>query len=346
LSPRPMSVLPCFKYLFSPMPCLRAAHTILLTLLPFLAQAQTQSALHPASDDASRIAEISWVLFIGSAVIFLLVISVLALALYGPRRIRDPLSQRTLILGAGIAFPIVVLSALLVYSLDVKTSAFTDTPPAVRIEVTGEMWWWRVRYLDQDGQLMFETANDIHIPAGLPVEFLLKSDNVIHSFWVPNLAGKLDMIPGRVNSLRVQANEPGLFRGQCAEYCGAQHAKMMFHVHVLRPADFQAWLEAQQQPAIEPTDAFLLAGKAIVMQACVQCHAIRGTEANGALGPDLTHIGSRTSLGAGVLHNSLGALAGWTVDSQQIKPGNHMPSFDQWTGQELRAVAHYLDSLK
>ncbi len=322
-------------------------HTVLFAMLPFSVRADVQSALNPKGEAAGQIAEISWVMFIGAAMIFLLVIIILILALYGPPRMRRQLGRRWLIVGAGIAFPVAVLSALLVYALSATSFMVrADMQPAARIEVMGEMWWWRLRYLDRDGRPLFETANDIRIPAGEPVEFVLKSDNVIHSFWVPNLAGKLDMVPGRVNRLRVQAKEPGIFRGQCAEYCGAQHAKMMFDVQALSPDDFQAWMAAQRLPAREPADAELQFGKQLVMQACAQCHAIRGTEAAGTLGPDLTHIGSRSSLAAGVLPNNVGTLAGWIAGSQHIKPDNQMPSFNQLSGADLRAVAQYLESLK
>ncbi len=306
-----------------------------------------QSAFDPKAHDAGRIAEIGWTMFIGSAGIFLLVMVMLTLALYGPPRLRALLGRRWVIIGAGIAFPVVVLTALLFYTLNTASSLMhTSTPPTLRIEVIGEMWWWRVRYLDNDGQPLFETANDIRIPSGLPVDLVLKSHNVIHSFWVPNLAGKLDMIPGRENRLRVQAQEPGLFRGQCAEYCGAQHAKMSFHVEALTPGDFQMWLALQGQPAKSPTTAQLEIGKQHFMQACAQCHAIRGTEATGSLGPDLTHVGSRHSLAAGALPNNVGSLAGWIAGSQHIKPGNQMPSFNQFSGEGLRALAQYMESLK
>lgn len=297
--------------------------------------------------DANRIGAISEVLFIGAAVIFLWVMIMLLLALYGPPRLRRRLGRPALIIAAGIVFPVVVLSALLFYTFGAATNMMrTTTQPALRIEVIGEMWWWRVRYLDDDGQLMFETANDIRMPAGLPVELVLKSDNVIHSFWVPALAGKLDMVPGHVNRLRVQAEEPGLFRGQCAEYCGAQHAKMMFDVQALSPGDFQEWVALQRQPALEPATDTLRMGKQHFMQVCAQCHTVRGTGAAGALGPDLTHIGSRLSLAAGVLPNNVGTLAGWIAGSQHIKPGNQMPSFNQLSGEGLRAVAQYMESLK
>ncbi|HWK71076.1 MAG TPA: cytochrome c oxidase subunit II [Burkholderiaceae bacterium] len=321
--------------------------TVLLAILPIQASADVQSVLRPHGEGASRIAEISWVMFIGAGVIFLLVMILLAVALYGKPQARTLLGRRSLIVAGGLAFPIAVLSALLAYNLKAaSSSAMADTAPAVRIEVVGEMWWWRVRYLAANGQPLFETANDIRIPYGQPVEFVLKSDNVIHSFWVPELAGKLDMVPGHVNRLRVQAKNAGVFRGQCAEYCGAQHAKMMFDVQALDPGDFQQWVAAQREPARKPADDTLRAGQRHFLRACAQCHAIRGTAAAGTLGPDLTHIGSRRSLAAGVLPNNVGTLAGWIAGSQHIKPDNAMPSFNRLSSQDLRAVAQYLESLE
>ncbi|NYT44563.1 c-type cytochrome [Alcaligenaceae bacterium] len=318
-----------------------------LALLPLPLHAGVQSALHPHSEDAGRVAEITWVLFTGGAIIFVLVGILLAFALGGPMRMRVLLRRPVLIVAGGIIFPVVVLTALLIYTLTAESTMLkADTPPAARIEVVGEMWWWRVRYLDSEGLALFETANDIRMPAGVPVELVLKSDNVIHSFWVPNLAGKLDMVPGHVNRLRIQAQEPGLFRGQCAEYCGAQHAKMMFDVKVLSADGFQSWVASQREPAHEPADASLALGKQVFMQHCVQCHTIRGTVATGTSGPDLTHVGSRLSLAAGVLPNNVGAMAGWIAGSQHIKPGNAMPSFNQLSGENLRAVAKYMESLQ
>lgn len=312
-----------------------------------LAHASIQSALAPKGEHAARIAEISWVLFIGGAAIFTIVMIFLAFALFGPARLRALLANRTVIVGGGIVFPVVVLTALLFYTfVGASALARNEEPAAARIEVVGELWWWRVRYLDPDGKVLFETANEIRIPAGRPVDFLLKSDNVIHSFWVPNLAGKVDTIPGHVNRLRVRATAPGIFRGQCAEYCGTQHAKMSFHVLALPPEAFDAWVLAQREPAVEPSDASLQAARQYFMHACARCHTIRGTEAAGTPGPDLTHVGSRHSIGAGVLPGEVGALAGWIAGSQHIKPGNKMPMFNELSGEELRALAHYMESLK
>lgn len=320
---------------------------VLLAAAPLLAHAGPQSVLTVKGDNAARIAEIGWVMFIGGGLIFVAVMLLLAGALFGPAALRAALARHALIIGGGIVFPVVVLSALLIYTLmSASVLVRAEEPPAVRIEVVGELWWWRVRYLDRQGKTMVETANDIRIPAGRPVEFLVTSDNVIHSFWVPNLAGKIDTMPGHVNRLRVQADAPGVFRGQCAEYCGAQHANMAFHVIAHAADEYDAWLAAQMRPAQEPREPGLQAGKDIFLNACAQCHTIRGTPAAGKLGPDLTHVGSRHTIAAGILPNNVGTLAGWLAGSQHIKPGNQMPSFNALSGEGLRAVAAYMESLQ
>jgi cytochrome c oxidase subunit 2 len=319
----------------------------LLAAVPLIAHSGMQSALDPKGDNAAVIAEISWIVFIGGGVIFVVVMLLAAAAMFGPTALRSVLGRRALIIGGGIVFPVLVLTALLIYTLvAASTLAKEGDPPAARIEVTGELWWWRVRYLDASGTAIMETANEIRIPAGRPVDLLLVSDNVIHSFWVPNLAGKIDMIPGHVNKLRLNAGTPGIFRGQCAEYCGAQHANMAFYVVALAPAEYDAWLSAQRQPAREPDSIQLQTGKQYFMNACARCHTIRGTEATGTLGPDLTHVGGRESIAAGMLPNNVGTMAGWIAGSQHIKPENKMPSFNELSGEGLRAVAAYMESLE
>ncbi|RIJ05157.1 cytochrome c oxidase subunit II [Achromobacter sp. K91] len=317
---------------------------LLATVVPGAPWAGLQSVLDPRGEDSARIAEIGWVLYLGAALIFLAAAVVLGLAMYGSAPMRRALGRPALIVVAGVAFPVAVLTALLAYALQAAAAMARGPDTAIRIEVAGELWWWRVRYRDETGALLFETANDIRIPVGAPVEILLSSANVIHSFWVPALAGKLDLVPGRVNRLRLMAREPGAFRGVCAEYCGAQHAKMQFDVQALPPADFSAWLAAQRAPAAEPP-ATLQAGAAVFQRDCAQCHAVRGTRAAGSLGPDLTHVATRPRL-AGAISNDAGALAGWIAGSQHIKPGNLMPAFGHLSGEELRAVAGYLGSLK
>jgi cytochrome c oxidase subunit 2 len=307
----------------------------------------TQSVLDARGAQAAQILELTWVLFAGGAVVFAVTMGLLVLALRGPQAVRASLSGRGWIIGGGIVFPVVVLTALLVYSFAVRGVPAEQAPAAASIEVTGELWWWRVRYLDGQGSPLFESANEVHIPAGLPVDLHLRSDNVIHSFWVPSLAGKLDMIPGHVNRLRLRADAPGVFRGQCAEFCGAQHARMAFHVVAMEPQAFEQWLAAQAQPASPPADALAQAGRDLFFGSrCAICHAIRGTPAAGTRGPDLTHFGSRLTLAAATLPNTRGAAAGWIVDVQHIKPGALMPAYSRFSGEELRALSAYLESLR
>ncbi|HYD80297.1 MAG TPA: cytochrome c oxidase subunit II [Paucimonas sp.] len=304
--------------------------------------------MHPRGSDADRIADLGIVMFIGGGAIFLTVIAFALLALFGPERVRRMLRQHAFIVGGGIVFPVAALSVLLVYALLTSAALMrAGNPPALRIDVTGEMWWWRVVYVDDAGRRIMETANEIRIAAGRPVEMRLTTADVIHSFWVPNLAGKTDMIPGHVNRQRLVAHAPGVFRGECAEYCGAQHAKMAFEVVALEPAAFDAWLASQARPAPSPVDALALRGRqAFFTHDCGKCHTIRGTEATGTAGPDLTHVGSRLSLAAGILPNSIGAFGGWIAASQHIKPGNEMPSFDRLSAEDLRALAAYMESLQ
>jgi len=306
-----------------------------------------QSALHPRGPHAEAVSALSWVLFCGAAAILLLVLLLAAYALWAAPERRGWAANRRFVVGGGIVFPVVVLTALLAYTFSIGRSIATPaTPASVRIEVIGEQWWWRVNYLDERGRLDFVTANEIRIPAGRSVEIALRSTNVLHSFWVPNLAGKLDMIPGRVNRLRLEADGPGVFRGQCAEYCGGPHAKMAFYVIAEAPEAFAKWRDDQRRPALAVDDARLQQGRALFLTHCAACHTVRGTAAQGVLGPDLTHVGGRHSLAAGILPNNAGTLASWISGAQQLKPGNLMPSMGVFSGDELRAVAAYLESLR
>jgi cytochrome c oxidase subunit 2 len=285
------------------------------------------SVLDPQGPAAAAVAEIAWVLFVGGGAIFLLVLILGVQAIVSPRRW---LASQAFIVGGGIVFPVVVLSILLVYVLWGHSSS--NTEPALRIEIVGEQWWWRVRYPG------FETANEIRIPAGQPVELVLRSADVIHSFWIPSLAGKVDMIPGRSTRLRLSADREGMFRGQCAEYCGGPHAQMALYVIAETPERFAAWLEAQRRPAASSNSVF--------SARCAVCHTVRGTPAAGTRGPDLTHVGGRASIGAGLLPNNAGTLAGWIASSQHLKPGNLMPEFKELSAEDLKALAAYLEGLK
>jgi len=321
--------------------------TVAAKLVP--AQAPLQSALQAHGDAAAQILEITTVLAFGGGAILLLVMALLAVALAGPEPLRRRLARPSCIVAAGIALPGVVLSLLMLYTF-AATAAMGEpraAPPAVRLQVIGELWWWRVRYLDAGGAALLETANEIHIPVGQPVDLQLLSREVIHSFWVPSLAGKLDMIPGRVTRLRLRAREAGTFRGQCAEYCGAQHAKMALHVVALPPREFAAWLAARQEPAAALAAALPQRGSAVFARArCGVCHTIRGTAEDGTLGPDLTHIGSRAWLAAGSVPAGPQALADWIRNAQHLKPGSRMPAYAGLADDELAALTAYLQGLR
>jgi cytochrome c oxidase subunit 2 len=300
--------------------------------------------LDPAGPFAGPVTTVAWGLFAMGAIVLAVVLAATGAALFGPRRWRARLGGERLVWIGGFAFPVVVLTGLLIYGLTL--TRHLTAPPApgeVRVRVTGEMWWWRVGYLDASGQEAFQDANEIHIPAGRPVVLELEAADVIHSLWIPRLAGKLDMIPGRRNLLRLQADRPGVYAAQCAEFCGGPHALMGLVVIAHPPHDYANWRARQAAPATA-----LQGGGAEVFAAagCGACHTVRGTVANGLAGPDLTHVGSRRTLGAGVLPNHQGTLAAWIADSQAIKPGNRMPAYPVLGGPELRALAAYLEGLK
>ncbi len=299
-----------------------------------------QSALRTATPQAESLAGLWWLMLGLSVAVFAVVMALLAAGLLMPRR--PPPGERVIMVGVGVT--VVVLGGLLVHStlVGARVAAGTDGDP-LRVEVVGRQWWWEVRY-PQDGAVL---ANEIRLPAGRPVEIALISGDVIHSFWVPGLAGKMDLVPGHPNLLRITPAEPGVFRGQCGEYCGTQHALMAFMVVVQPPADFARWLVGQGEPAAEPADGLAARGRALFLSSgCGACHTVRGTAADGRVGPDLTHVGSRLTIGAGILPQNVGTLGGWIANSQAIKPGNAMPVFDQFSGGELRAIATWLAGLE
>ena len=271
-----------------------------------------------------------------------------------------PPSERTgvrWIVFGGAVFPAAVLGLVLVFTLRALGAvvAPADARPEgagaprageIVIEVTGRQYWWEVRYLDAMPANVFETANELRIPVGRRVYVRLRSDDVIHSFWVPGLQGKMDLIPGRTNVLPLEAARPGAWRGQCAEFCGVQHAKMALVVVAEPEERWRAWLAAQRAPAPEPVDTVRLADRTRFLRSgCVLCHAVRGTPAGGDLGPDLTHVASRLTLAAGTLPNTTGNLYGWVADPQGHKPGSKMPQVPL-APRELHAIVRYLATLR
>ncbi|OBV36692.1 cytochrome c oxidase subunit II [Janthinobacterium psychrotolerans] len=304
-----------------------------------------QSALHPAGADAAIIHDLSWLLFIGASAMLLGVMVLLALAL---RRPGAPVRPLRWLAGGGVVLPLVVLTALLAWST-LRSAQLTrpSSQHAVKIAVTAKMWWWEVRYTDPASGRDIVLANEIRLPAGQSVYLGLASEDVIHSFWVPALAGKVDMLPGRLHGMTVRAGQPGVYRGQCAEYCGQQHARMALHVVVQTPEAFKAWLDHQSQPAATPAGALALRGRdAFVAQRCVACHTVRGVADEAKPGPDLTHVGSRLYLGAGTLRNSRGAMAGWIADPHASKPGVRMPAAGDLDSATLAAISAYLEQLQ
>jgi cytochrome c oxidase subunit 2 len=301
--------------------------------------------LDPAGPYSEPVTRLAWVLLLGGFAVLAIVAAALAVALWGGPALKRRLGGDRAIWIGGFAFPVVVLTGLLVWGLTL-TSQLSATGPhfgEMRVRVTGEMWWWRVSYFDGAGREIVRDANELHIPVGRPVMVELASADVVHSFWVPRLGGKMDMIPGRINTLRIQADAPGTYAGQCAEYCGGPHALMGFVVVAHAPDDFARW-QAARTASVQPVGG---RGRQLFEDfGCAACHAVRGTPANGLAGPDLTHVGSRRSLGAGILPNNRGTLAGWVADSQAIKPGNRMPAYKQLNAEELQAISAYLDSLK
>jgi cytochrome c oxidase subunit 2 len=298
----------------------------------------------PAGPYATSVTTLAWVLQAMAAVVLLVVLAALFVALFGRPGLRARLGGTKVIWIGGILFPLVVLTALLVYGLSLTRELSAPLRgDEMRVRVTGEMWWWRVAYLDGEGRPVVNDANELHIPVGRPVVLELESADVIHSFWVPRLSGKLDMIPGRRNLMRIQADQPGVFGGQCAEFCGGPHALMGFKVVAHRPDGFARLMEARIARAnAVPTPS---PGARLFQSAgCAACHRIAGTDANGLAGPDLTHVGSRRTLGAGILPNNRGTMMGWIGNSQAIKPGNRMPPYTVLSGEELTALASYLEA--
>ena len=246
----------------------------------------------------------------------------------------------------GVGISTVVLFASAVWTIfTIAAVASPSRTPVLTLDVTAHQWWWEVRYRSDEPARIFTTANEIHIPTGEPVRINLATTDVIHSFWVPQLAGKMDIIPGQNNSTWIQADKAGDYTGQCAEYCGAQHAHMAFHVIAQTPDEFSAWRQQQVAAAATPQSETLRQGQNVFLMRCSVCHAVRGTLAGGNLGPDLTHVASRRTIAAGLLANNAATDAAWILGAQILKPGCSMPSLPLST-LDLTTVVAYLGSLK
>jgi cytochrome c oxidase subunit 2 len=307
----------------------------------------------PAADPVTRL---GWGLGAISLVVTLIIAVLLLVALLRPRaqatydergRLgvrRDEGGLSWIFVGVGVS-TVVLLIATAWTLVTLSAVAAPTSPGALTLRITGNQWWWAVSYREAEPALSFNTANEIHIPVGQPVRIELSTSDVIHSFWIPQLAGKTDIIPGQTNVAWLQADQPGVYRGQCGEYCGLQHAGMALDVIADQPEAFRAWLDAQARPAAVPASGPVADGAEIFLSRCSVCHTVRGTQAGGIVGPDLTHVMSRQTLAAGLLPNDAGNLGRWIVDPQGAKPGCRMPNLGL-AADEVGGLLAYVQTLK
>ncbi len=310
-------------------------------LIPFLAGCTDGplSALAPAGEAASEIAWITWVMMIGTLVLMAIMSALGLYAVYGRTRGRGGPSSRAIIGWGGVMIPALVLVLLLVYGVRTGDSMLPVGEEPMEIRVTGHQWWWQFEYPGADGET-FYTANELHLPVGRPVDIRVESADVIHSFWVPVLGGKVDAIPGRSNQIRLRPDRVGPYRGQCAEFCGTQHAHMGFHVEVHEEPDFEDFVE--HMTGLDRTEAGPESGRQAFETHCATCHS-RTTYVDGT-GPNLASLAERPYLGAGTLQHTEQALRLWIGRHQQIKPGNHMPDHGDLDEETVEALARYLEA--
>ena len=303
-----------------------------------------QSAMHAAGDQAATLVTLFQLMMWVCGIAYLLVVLFLGWGLIRRRSAALPVEQPFHKLMAGwIGFILIGLILLVIASFLADRTLGQRPQETMQVRITGHQWWWRIEYQAGNGRWI-ETANELHLPAGVPVLLELRAADVIHSFWVPNLAGKMDMIPGKTNRMTVTARKVGWFRGQCAEFCGSQHANMALAVKVEPVADFERWLAGQARPAVAGRE--VAAGRRIMEGgSCAVCHQVRGTQAGGRVGPDLTHVASRRTIAAGTAPMTRGSLRGWIIQPQAMKPGTSMPPSDL-SPQDAEAVARYLETLR
>jgi cytochrome c oxidase subunit 2 len=318
-----------------------------------------QSALDPKGPKAAAILHLNWFLVITATVVYVIVIGALVFALrrattrpiaFARDDNEEPVRERSRVrwvLSAAAATALILLLFIFVDVSAARSLSQVGGLNPLRIDVVGHQWWWEIKYPDVGNpQNIVETANEIHVPVGRAVFIKMTSSDVIHSFWAPNLDGKKDLIPGHETRTWFRADTAGVYRGQCAEFCGHEHAKMAFFIVAEPRAKFESWLTSQQSPASTPGDSLAQAGERVFLSGtCAMCHSISGTGAGSHYGPDLTHLASRRTIAAGSLPNTVGNLAGWILDPQSIKPGAKMPP-NQLDPQALRALLAYLGTLK
>lgn len=315
-----------------------------------------QNTLDPAGPAARDISSLSWIVYIMFCCVALIMWALLlwiVLRRRGTLTEHEPIDAgggQNWIITGGFIIPFVVLATVFILGLN-TLAAFpvndniSQAKPEIR--VTGHQWWWEIDYLSGSVDRHFKGANEIHIPVGQTVDIELMTADVIHSFWVPQLHGKEDLIPGQPNLIRIRADEPGIYHGQCAEYCGEQHANMKLLVIADDPAAYQSWVQSQLADALQPVNDEQKAGEQLFMGApCALCHTIRGTEAHGMVGPDLTHLASRRGIAANMLANNEANLEAWVMHAQSLKPGCRMPNITQFSGADARTLISYLQSLQ
>ena len=305
------------------------------------------SMLDAHGGESRRVSGVWWLMFSMAAVVYVVVAAFIVIAIVRGRRgttERKAPKDDTFIWLGGIVAPVIILAVLAVVTVNTTEALRTASSGELRVAVVGKRWWWDVTYPDVAG---VRTANEIHIPVGRTVDIELTSDNVIHSFWVPQLAGKVDTIPGQTNHLRLTAEQAGTYRGECAEYCGIEHAHMNFLVIAESPADFDRWLARRSSGAgLTPTSDLAAQGQLVfTREACAGCHAVRGTQATSQIGPDLSDFGSRQWIGSLTVPNTLPNLEQWIVDPESVKPGTLMPP-TRLSAEDVAAVAAYLEGLK
>ncbi|MEX3314955.1 cytochrome c oxidase subunit II [Sulfitobacter sp. PS-8MA] len=303
-----------------------------------------QSVLNPAGRDAQDVLGLIWVMFGGALLLWVLLGAIFVYVTRVEPREMPRRWGEALIIGGGVIFPVVLLGALLAYSLPMMAPQ-RAAEAGLKVHITAEQWWWRVDYELPDGRRI-TSANELRLPVGRRTGLVLNAHKVIHAFWVPALGGKVDMIPGRETYLSFQPEKPGVYRGQCAEFCGASHALMAFETVVMTPEDFAAWLKAEAADAAPPASGEAYRGAAVfAREGCGGCHTLRGTQARGQVGPDLTHVGSRKSLGAGILEMTEDHLSRFIAHTEALKPEVAMPGYDHLSLEDLRALAAYLKGL-
>lgn len=325
---------------------MRSAKVVLVSAIGIVVgSCGQQSALDPAGRDAEVVAALFWWMLGGATVLWLLMNGVF---LYVTRATDREFSARTadwFIIGGGIVFPTVVLAGLLSYAL-AEMPRQREVGSGVEVRITGESWWWRVAYLPPGADVPIMSANELRLPIGSRAEIKLAANGVIHSFWIPALGGKTDMIPGRETRMSLEPTTPGEYRGQCTEFCGESHALMAFKAVVMEPDGFDAWLARQAEAAKAPSSEGAVRGRAVfAAEGCGGCHTIRGTPAAGRMGPDLTHLADRRTLAAGVLPMTTNAMIDWLREPAAIKPGVRMPGYGHLSDADLSALAAYLMGL-